>query len=80
MFRIQLTSNLADQNRQNIQLVRHNEKQKKKRSHKRAYTLSVTRKVYKSFSKSFSNISVKIMVGPSDSHLKERIKPIIVTL
>lgn len=31
MFRIQLTSNLADQNRQNIQLVRHNEKQKKKR-------------------------------------------------
>lgn len=31
MFRIQLTSNLADQNRQNIQLVRHNEKQKKKK-------------------------------------------------
>lgn len=28
MFRIQLTSNLADQNRQNIQLVQHNEKQK----------------------------------------------------
>lgn len=28
MFRIQLTSKLADQNRQNIQLVRHNEKQK----------------------------------------------------
>lgn len=28
MFRIQVTSNLADQNRQNIQLVRHNEKQK----------------------------------------------------
>lgn len=27
MFRIQLTSNLADQNRQNVQLVRHNEKQ-----------------------------------------------------
>lgn len=28
MFRIQLTSNLADQNRQNTQPVRHNEKQK----------------------------------------------------
>lgn len=28
MFRIQLTSNPADQNRQNIQQVRHNEKQK----------------------------------------------------
>lgn len=28
MFRIQLTSNLDDQHRQNIQLVRHNEKQK----------------------------------------------------
>lgn len=28
MFRIQLTSKLSDQNRQNIQLVRDNEKQK----------------------------------------------------
>lgn len=52
----------------------------RKRKPQRAGKLSVALKVCKSASKSFSNISVKIMVGASDSHLKERIKPIIVTL